>query len=71
VFLDGGAWSTPKPIQGRGRFDVDKAILTLTPSGRLVVSAEVHHQFSPEDRYLGVQVFEKSRWSRLSRLEQE
>ncbi len=68
VTHDGQTWSTPKPIQGRGRFDIREAILTLTPGGRLVVSAETHGQFSPEKEYVAYQVLGRSGWSDLQRL---
>ncbi len=68
VSHDGQIWGTPEPIQGRGRFDIRQAILTLAPSGRLVVSAETHGQFSPEKEYVAYQVLGKSGWSDLQRL---
>jgi len=70
AFHDGQTWTRPEPIQERGRFDIDNAILTLMPSGRLAVSVETHGQFSPGDKRLAVQVLGESGWSKLTKLEE-
>jgi hypothetical protein len=68
--FDGENWAGPRPIHGRGKFDIDKAILTLTPSGRLVLSVEKDEASSPGDHCLAVQVLGENGWSALTRLQE-
>jgi hypothetical protein len=65
--FDGQTWSTPVPIQGRGRFQISEAMLTLAPTGRLILSVETYGQFSSK-RYLGVQTLETKGWSALAKI---
>lgn len=69
VCHENGAWGKPRPIQGRGRFDISQALLTLTPSGRMVASAEIVHQFNSGNRKLAVQVLGKGGWSDVRELD--
>jgi hypothetical protein len=63
-----GVWSQPQPIQERGRFDVRDAILTQAPSGRVILSVAVTHQFDSGNPHLGAQVLGESGWSKLRKL---
>ena len=61
---DGRQWTEARPLQGRAHYDADHPILTVAPSGRLILSLEVREQFSPFGSHTGVQVLDDPYYGR-------
>ena len=68
ALYDDRQWTEAKPLQGRGHYNVDDPILTAAPSGRLILSARVHEEFSFFPYHTGVQVLDEPYYGRPGRM---